>query len=263
MNKTKVMITAILIPVLLSTSCSAELFPKALAADTQRIVEDVRQDNDDVFKEIQRNINLVTELKAKVQEAQISGQAISLNEVIRDIEKIATSYEKLAGQKEEIRKEILKRVADLDKMHSLVDAEIEALNQRKTEYLGQLRLLDTTNPEIYRTRQKALSQAVDYVDQQIALWVKFNEIEDGIIIEMTDIQETIDSFLSMIESSAIVFREGWNLLVLVRDINNALSLFNEDLPRIQQLTSDMEKSWGNLDYLVNNLVSISTVGIAK
>ncbi|NLE09369.1 MAG: hypothetical protein GX631_08975 [Dehalococcoidales bacterium] len=46
-------------------------------------------------------------------------------------------------------------------------------------------------------------------------------------------------------------------MVLQRDINDALSLFTQDLPRMEQLTRDMEQSWSHLDMLVNTLTSMS------
>ena len=52
-------------------------------------------------------------------------------------------------------------------------------------------------------------------------------------------------------------REGLNLLKLQRDINDALSLFTQDLPRMEQLSRDMEQSWSHLDTLVNTLTSMS------
>jgi len=71
------------------------------------------------------------------------------------------------------------------------------------------------------------------------------------------VQKVTNSFLSVIDSSAILFREGLNLLVLQRDINEALSLFTRDLPKMEQLTTDMQKSWVHLDSLVENLTSVS------
>ena len=71
------------------------------------------------------------------------------------------------------------------------------------------------------------------------------------------VQRRVDSFLSIIESSAILFREGLNLLKLQRDIDDALSLFTQDMPRMEQLSRDMEQSWSHLDMLVNTLTSMS------
>lgn len=251
----------ILATALLLTSCKTDMLPQALAAETTNTVQQVKIESADVFTEIQHNIDLVAELKEKAQQAQIDGKPVSLSSITNDIERIANSYEALASQKESIKKQLLQKITKMENMRTTVDAEIRILKDRRIDYTKQLRLVSDPNPEIYRTRQKALSQAIDYVDQQIGLWTRFNEIEDGIIIEMSDIQKSIDSFLSMIESSAILFRESWHLLVLARDITNALSLFTEDLPHIQQLTQDMEKSWSTLDALVMNLASISTLGI--
>jgi len=256
-------IALLLMPALALTGCNTDLLPQVLASDTQNIVEDVKEENTNVFGEIQHNINLVTELKAKVQDAQIDGKTISLNSIINDIETVAESYERLAGQRDDIRKEILGKVKKVENMQVTVDAEVVILRERTANYMEQLRLLSDPNPEIVRTRQKALSKAVEYVDAQIQLWQEFSKVERDIVIEMSDIQQTIDSFLSMIESSAILFREGLNLLYLQRDINEAIALFASDIPRMEQLTQDMEKSWENLDYLLSTLTGMANINIAQ
>ncbi len=115
MNRVKIwLITALLIPILILTSCNSALTPKALASDTQQIVEQVKGDNNAVFTEIQRNIDLVAELKTKVQDAKASGKPLSLNSIINDIQTIAESYEKLAGQKDNIRKNFLLKIRTIE-----------------------------------------------------------------------------------------------------------------------------------------------------
>ncbi|MDD4877316.1 MAG: hypothetical protein PHQ86_09395 [Dehalococcoidales bacterium] len=255
----------ILIPIILLlliiplASCAtvSNLIPKAIASDTQKIVKQVEADTDDVFVEIQKNIDLVANLKYKVEQARINNQTISLDETIKDLQTVTYSYEKLSGQQDAIRKGLLKKIASIEDMQSRVDTEIDTLKQKRADYTTQLRQVSDPNPEIVRTRQEALAQAIRYLDMQIQLWTEFNNIEAGIIAEMGNVQKATDSFLNVIDSSAILFREGLNLLVLQRDINEALSLFTRDLPRMEQLTNDMEKSWANLDYLIENLTTLS------
>ena len=242
-------------------SCSAELMPKALAADIQQVVEDVKASSSDTFGEIQRNIDLVAELKAEVQEAQINGRAVSLDSVIKDIETVTQSYEKLAGQRDDIRKGLLTKIKKVEDMMAMVDSEVKSLQQKRADYSDQLRLVADPDPEIVRTRKEALTRAVNYVSQQIELWQAFGSIQGDIVSELSGVEQRIDSFLSMIESTAIVFREGLNLLTLQRDLNEALSLFTSDLPRIEELTSSMEKSWDTLDFLVNSLTGVASIGI--
>jgi len=263
MKKSMVVLIALLLLVIPITSCNSvsDLIPKALASETQEIVEQVEVDTDKVFAEIQRNVDLVTALKAKVQDARIQGIALSLDEVIADIRTVSKSYDKLSGQHDSIREGLLRKIANIETMQERVETEIDTLNQRRADYTEQLRAVSDPNPDIVRTRQESLSQAVRYVDAQVVLWTEFSAIEADIIAEMGNVQKSIDSFLSVIDSSAILFREGLNLLVLQRDINEALSLFTRDLPRMEQLTRDMEKSWANLDYLIDTLTSISVKGI--
>lgn len=263
MKKSMVILIALLLLVIPITSCSSvsDLVPKALAAETQKTVQRVEADTDKVFAEIQRNVDLVTALKAKVQDARIQGVSLSLDEVIADIRTVSKSYDKLSGQHDSIREGLLRKIANIEAMQERVEVEIDTLKQRRADYIEQLRMVSDPNPDIVRTRQESLAQAVRYVDAQVVLWTEFSAIEADIIAEMGNVQKSIDSFLSVIDSSAILFREGLNLLVLQRDINEALSLFTRDLPRMEQLTRDMEKSWANLDYLIDTLTSISVKGI--
>lgn len=261
MKKYIVILIALLLLVITSCDSVSNLLPKALASNTQDIVEQVEADTDDVFAKIQHNIDLVTELKVKVDEARIQGQPLSLDEVIDDITEVTHSYEKFSRQHDSIRSGLLKKIANIEDMQSRVDTEIDTLKLRRVDYAEQLRSVSDPNPDIVRTRKESLAQAIRYVDAQIILWAEFNAIETDIIAEMGNVQKNIDSFLSVIDSSAILFREGLNLLLLQRDINEALSLFTSDLPKMEQLTRDMEKSWANLDYLIDTLTSISAKGL--
>jgi hypothetical protein len=257
----RIIFVSLLALLLVSCATVSELVPKALASNTQDIVEQVEVNSNDVFTEIQRNIDLVSDLKTKVEKARIDGVELTIDDIIGDIQTVTYSYEKLAGQHEAITKGLLAKVAKIEDMENKVDDEINTLKDKRADYVQRLASVSDPNPDIVRTRQESLAQAIRYLDQQIILWQNFNNIEADISSELSNIQKHINSFLNVIDSSAILFREGLNLLLLQRDINDALSLFNKDLPRIDQLTSDMEKSWANLDYLISTLTSISSVRI--
>lgn len=254
-------IFALLISALLLSACNSALSPKTLAAKTQDTVAEIKTTNVTVFDEIQGNLDMVAGLKTKMHQAQIDGKPIPLKSVIRDIEKVADSYDKLASQKDDIKKQLLQQISRAERMRTTVDVEIQALKDKRADYTEQLRLVKDSDPEIARTRRIALTKAISYVDAQTQLWREFSSIQGDIVIEMGDIQQRIDSFLAMIESSAIVFREGLNLLYLQQNINEAIALFTGDLPRMEQLTQDMEKSWSNLDYLLETLTGIATIKI--
>lgn len=254
-------LTAVLVLVLTLTACGVDsLIPKALASDTKDIAAQVKVDSADVFAEIQQNVDLVTTLKAKMDKARLDNKPLSLNDAIKDIQTVTQSYEKLAGQRDEIRQGLLDKITNVKDMKARVDSEIHTLQLRRAGYVNELSTLKDPNPDIVATRQKALMKAIAYVDGQIQLWVQFNTTEQNIVVEMSNVQQQIDSFLSVIDSSATLFREGLNLLLLQRDINEALSLFTSDIPKMQQLTQDMQTSWDNLDYLIKMLTSISLNG---
>lgn len=243
---------------LLLTGCSeAKAMPQDLATATQKIVSQVKEQDNSVFEEIQRNIDMVSELKADIETSKESNKQKLLNNVVKELEKVTISYEDLAGRREEIRKTLLKKITALEELQKKVQKETARLNELKNTYSNTLRTFNDPDPEIVRTRKAALTQAIKYIDMQLQLWSEFYRTEQQIRLETVVVQKRIDSLLSVIESSAILFREGLNLLKLQRDINDALSLFTQDLPRMEQLSRDMEQSWSHLDILVNTLTSMS------
>jgi len=151
----------------------------------------------------------------------------------------------------------LKKITAIEELQENVQDETARLNELRNSYATMLKTFTDPDPEIVRTRKAALTQTIKYIDMQLQLWNEFHGTEQQIQDETMAVQQRIDSFLSVIESTAILFREGLNLLVLQRDINDALSLFTQDLPRMEQLSRDMELSWSHLDTLVNTLTSMS------
>jgi hypothetical protein len=257
----KTIITAITIFMavsLLIMGCSeAKAMPQELATSTQKIVDEVKEQDNSVFEEIQKNIDMVSKLKSDIETSRESNKQKLLNHVIDELEKVTESYEDLSGRREEIRGTLLKKINAIEDLQGKIQKETARLNKLRNDYSNTLKTFSDPNPEIVRTRKAALTQAIKYIDMQLQLWSEFYSTEKQIRDETVVVQQRIDSFLSVIESSAILFREGLNLLKLQRDINDALSLFTQDLPRMEQLSRDMEQSWSHLDALVNTLTSMS------
>jgi hypothetical protein len=256
------MVTAIicllLIWPLFAAGCSeVQAAPRELAIATQKIVNDVKETDTDVFEEIQKSIDLVGKLRTDIETSNEPDKQKLLNDVINELEKVTRSYEDLSGRREDVKKVLLKKITAIEELQSSVRDETDRLNQLRNEYATTLRTFNDPDPEIMRTRKAALTQAVKYIDMQLLLWNEFHATEQQIRDETKVVQQRIDGLLSVIESSAILFREGLNLLKLQRDINDALSLFTQDLPRMEQLSRDMELSWSHLDTLVNTLTSMS------
>jgi len=259
----KIIITAVSILIVVSllvTDCGcseAKAAPQELATATQKIVNQVKEQDNSVFEEIQKNIDMVNKLKSDIETSKESDKQKLLNNVVKDLEKVTKSYEDLSGQRAEIRKTLLKKIDAIEDLQEKVQKETARLTKLRNDYSNTLKTFNDPDPEIVRTRKAALTQAIKYIDMQLQLWSEFYNTEKQIRDETVVVQQRIDSFLSIIESSAILFREGLNLLKLQRDINDALSLFTQDLPRMEQLSRDMEQSWGHLDTLVDTLTSMS------
>lgn len=254
----KKIIGLLLILVVVAIGCTpAQAMPQDLAATTQKIVNDVKSQDNSVFAEIQQNIDMVKKLKVDIETTQETDKQKLLGNVVDELQKVTLSYEDLAGRKSDIRKELLKKVTSLENLQSRVQNERIRLGELRNKYSTTLITFSDPNPEIVRTRKAALTQAIKYIDMQMQLWDAFYATESQIKSETVVVQQRVDSFLSVIESSAILFREGLNLLKLQRDINDALSLFTQDMPRMEQLSKDMEQSWSHLDILVSTLTSMS------
>ena len=257
--KTTITVISLFLAGLLSiTGCSAaQAVPQDLATATQKIVNQVKEQDNSVFEEIQQNIDMVNKLKSDIETSKESNKQKLLNNVVNELEKVTISYENLSERREEIRKSLLAKVTALEELQKKVQTEGTRLNNLRNTYSTTLRTFSDPNPEIVRTRKAALTQAIKYIDMQLQLWGEFYNTEQQIRSETVVVQQRIDSFLSVIESSAILFREGLNLLKLQRDINDALSLFTQDMPTMEQLSKDMEQSWSHLDMLINTLTSMS------
>jgi len=253
-------VSIVIVVTLLFSGCSCsevKAMPQDLATATQKIVDQVKEQNNSVFEEIQKNIDMVNRLKSDIETSKESDKQKLLNKVVNDLEKVTRSYEELSGRRADIRKGLLKKVSAIEELEGKVQKETTRLNELRNDYSNMLKTFNDPDPEIIRTRKAVLTQAIRYIDMQLQLWSEFYNTEKQIRDETAVVQQRIDSFLSVIESSAILFREGLNLLKLQRDINDALSLFTQDLPRMEQLSRDMEQSWSHLDTLVNTLTSMS------
>jgi len=258
MKTTIAIIGLIITGLLLIPGCATvKAVPHDLAAATQEIVDEVKEQDTSVFEEIQRNIDMVNKLKTDIETSKEANKQKLLNKVIDELEKVTISYEDLAGRRESVRKDLLRKVSDIEDLQKKVQKETARLMELRNRYSATLKTFNDPDPEIVRTRKAVLTQAIKYIDMQLQLWDEFYSTEQQITSETAAVQQRIDSFLSVIESSAILFREGLNLLTLQRDINNALSLFTQDLPTMEQLSRDMEQSWSHLDMLVNTLTSMS------
>jgi chromosome segregation ATPase len=251
-------IVVIMISISSIMGCSkVQAAPQDLATATQKIVNQVKEQDNSVFEEIQKNIDMVNNLKSDIETSRESNKQKLLNNVVKELEKVANSYETLSGKREEIRKSLLKKIAAIEELQKKVQIETARLKKLHSSYSTKLKTFNDPDPEVMRTRKAALTQALKYVDMQLSLWEEFYTTEQQIRDETLEVQKRIDSFLSIMESSAILFREGLNLLKLQRDIDDALSLFTQDLPRMEQLSRDMEQSWSHLDILVNALTSMT------
>ncbi|WP_303678424.1 hypothetical protein [Dehalococcoides mccartyi] len=168
MNKKAILVSLMLVCFIMITGCSkAQAAPQELATETQKIVEQVKKQDNSVFDDIQHNIDMVSDLKDEIEASTGSDKQKLLNNVISDLEKVTASYEELANKKEDIRKYLLKKVTALEGLQAQVRTETTRLNTQHNEYTTALKTFNDPDPEIVRTRSAALKQAIGYVDMQL------------------------------------------------------------------------------------------------
>jgi chromosome segregation ATPase len=226
--------------------------PRELASDTKEAIQEIKDKENTTFRTLDENVKRVNQLKARVQTT-----AVPADEVINELQSISNAFEGMVGRKEQIRTELLKKITNLQELRSKSQQEMASLQLKQADYQNQLRKLSDPNPEIVRVKQKAISQAARYVDTQLQIWQQFAETQRAIEGEVANVKQRIEEFMAIMESSVIVYGEALNLLKLQRDIQDALSVFSQDLPEIQRLAQEMEQSWDNVDALVQTLVSVA------
>jgi len=195
----KKIITAVsifIVASLLITSCSeAQAMPQDLATATQKIVDEVKKQDNSVFEEIQRNIDMVNKLKSDIETSKESDKQKLLNNVVNDLEKVTESYEDLSERRKEIKKTLLKKIDAIEDLQGKVQKETARLNELRNDYSKTLKTFNDPDPEIVRTRKVALTQAIKYIDMQLQLWSEFYSTEQQIRSETVIVQQRIDSFL--------------------------------------------------------------------
>ena len=196
MKKIITAVSIFIVASLLITSCSeAQAMPQDLATATQKIVDEVKKQDNSVFEEIQRNIDMVNKLKSDIETSKESDKQKLLNNVVNDLEKVTESYEDLSERRKEIKKTLLKKIDAIEDLQGKVQKETARLNELRNDYSKTLKTFNDPDPEIVRTRKVALTQAIKYIDMQLQLWSEFYSTEQQIRSETVIVQQRIDSFL--------------------------------------------------------------------
>ena len=93
MKTITVAIIILMVGLVLIASCSeVQAVPQDLAKSTQKIVDDVKEQDRDVFEEIQHNTEMVSKLKAEIETSDESDKQKQLSKVIKELEKVLEKY---------------------------------------------------------------------------------------------------------------------------------------------------------------------------
>jgi len=242
-------------PLLASCTSLTYASPKELAQETKGLVEEAKETEKTVFQVLSKNLGTLRELKAQVQGSK--DPAKLLDKVIEELEKITQDFERMARREGVIENDLLQKVRSLHRLTDKAREELDQIRIRKAKFERELQAIADPDPTIVEMKRKAYSQTVRYLQKQIEIWERFLQTHQQIEEEVSRIDQRVGRFLTAIELSALVYREGLNTLQLQKDIQQAQALLSE-IPEIERLTQEMIMSWDTLDSLINELLSFAT-----
>jgi methyl-accepting chemotaxis protein len=225
-----------------------------LAQETKEVVEQAKGIERTVYQVISQSVQRLKELKEEVEKAPDPLKL--LDKVIKELEQITRDFERMARREEEIERDLLSKQRALHHLVDRASEELQRLKLKKADY--DQKSQTTTDPE----KKEGYGRVSRYVQTQIEVWEEFLRTHEGIEEQMKGIDQRVDRFLSTIEMSALVYREGLNALELLRDIREAQALLAE-IPEIERLTQEMITSWQVLDSLINELFTFAAQTPAK
>lgn len=237
------------------TAAPAHASPVTLAEETQEVVHEMQSTEQEVFLTLETNLEKVQRLSQRLRENP--DDPVHREEIITVLEEVTQSFQELSDRRQDFRQELHRKLERLKELESHAHEAIQDLEVRQAELTEQMDNPDSDDPELVAARRQAFQQAQGYVEEQIRVWNQFVETHGAIQSELGTINERIEDFLSMIDATAVVYREALNLVRLQHDVRWALSLFTEDLPQMAEATQEMRTSWGTVDSLVEALLTLT------
>ena len=247
-----------LLLVIFGTGCKAKTalaLPVALAEETQVVVLEIQGTEQEVFLTLQTNLEKVQGMSKGLQENPEN--PAYREEIVTVLQEVTQSFQGLSNRKKEFRQELQKKLNLMEELQGRANEAIQELEARKVELVQERDSSGSNDPIIVEARYQAFEQAQGYVDEQIHIWNQFVGTHVAIQTELGTINQRIEGFLSMVDATAVVYREALNLVSLQQDVRWALSLFTDDVPQMSVLTQDMETSWGTIDSLVTSLLTLT------
>ncbi len=244
--------------VLLGLGCTAKTahaLPVALAEETKEVVHDIQSTEQEVFLTLQTNLEKVRGMSKGLQEDPEN--PAHRDEIVTVLQEVTQSFQGLSNRKRDFRQELQRKLEHLEELQGRADEAIQELETRKVELAKERDSSVSNDPIVVAARYQAFQQAQGYVDDQIHIWNQFVDTHVAIQTELGTINQRIEGFLSMVDATAVVYREALNLVSLQQDVRWALSLFTDDVPQMSVLTEDMETSWGTIDSLVTSLLTLT------
>lgn len=236
------------------TSSTSYSSPEPLAQETKELVEETKAIEKSVYRVLEENLRGLKGLQKEVQAAEDPSKL--LGRVIRELERITEAFEGMSRREGEVEGDLLQRIKGLRRLTERAGEEIALLEAKRGNLEKSLQAIAEADPVVAGMKEKGYNQAIKYVQNQIEIWEGFLQTHQRVNEEVDKINERVQRFLAAIEMSALVYREGLNLLKLQRDIQQAKALLSE-VPEIEQLTNEMVSSWDTLDSLINELFSFA------
>lgn len=106
-------------------------------------------------------------------------------------------------------------------------------------------------------KSDSLERQIRFTEQRVEMLINFSPSYEGLMPAITKIEEDIDFFILTLKESAKVFNSAYRTVELSKNILNAYDVI-EELNNLNSLSDDIQKSWEDLEAIVDNLVEMAS-----
>ena len=103
----------------------------------------------------------------------------------------------------------------------------------------------------------SLERQIRFTEQRVEMLTNFSPSYEGLMPAISKIEEDIDFFILTLRESAKVFNSAYRTVELSKNILNAYDVI-EELNNLNSLSDDIQKSWEDLEAIVDNLVEMAS-----
>jgi hypothetical protein len=180
-----------------------------------------------------------------------------ISEVSKGLNKIATTYEKIASYKKEVftvRKSELRGIAETQMETEDNIEQIKKEKLRTEEKIENLRSNMYNEQDEYEIKKKkieirALKIIAPALDARIEIWEKFHIAQKTLESKLEVNGKKLDLLFFTLQMNAKIYRSASEVSQLRKTAVSALRVLN-DAVNLQSVIKDLEKSWTDVNLVV-------------